>query len=272
MNYLLYRGPSLLNDEPIKVIAAGVDTPSQNPKTGPMVHTYILVDEESPQDAVKSGKDERICGNCIHRGQGEKSRSCYVNLTRGPKQAWEAPAADPRPGLAAYRFVRIGTYGDPAAVPYAIWEALLEDASGFTGYTHQWRGCDQRLQRICMASVETPAEMREAQSLGWRTYRAVDPAAPLQVLQNETQCPAQTAGAQCVACLACSGTSRRQNHIVARAHGISWIKANFTKNLKRSKRGASPPSNSLRSAPTPLRSTTYAASEGRITQTTPNTL
>jgi hypothetical protein len=156
-------------------------------------------------------------------------------------------------------------------VPYDIWVSLLEGAAGFTGYTHQWRYCDQRLQAFCMASVESPPEMHEAQSLGWRTYRAADPAAPLQVLQNETRCPNQTAGAQCIACLACSGTSRRQNNIVAHAHGVSWIKANFTKNLKRSKLGASLPSNSSRSAPTPPHSTTYAVSEDQTTQTTLST-
>ena len=66
--YLLYDGPSRLDRAPIIVLATGIDTPSKNQKTGPMVQTYILRKDISPSEAVRSGADYSICGNCIHRG------------------------------------------------------------------------------------------------------------------------------------------------------------------------------------------------------------
>jgi hypothetical protein len=46
-----------------------------------------------------------------------------------------------RKSIGRERFVRVGTYGDPAAVPPAVWEDLLSEADTFTAYSHQsgWR-------------------------------------------------------------------------------------------------------------------------------------
>jgi len=88
--YLLYDGTSRLDRAPIIVLATGIDTPSKNQKTGPMVQTYILRKDISPSEAVRSGADYSICGNCIHRGCFDRKRSCYVEVHKGPTSIWRA--------------------------------------------------------------------------------------------------------------------------------------------------------------------------------------
>lgn len=234
MIYTAYDGPSLFDGARILLLVANVDAPSMNPKTGPMVQTYILRHDQTPAEALASRADASICGNCIHRGQDPSSRSCYVNMVRGPNRVFAAersPKFDPR--QLAFRHLRLGTYGDPAAIPFSIWGRLVRYSAGWTGYTHAWKTCDPRFKRLCMASVESIDEMRQAHALGWRTYRVIPKTAPLEKLDNETHCPAQSSGAMCIGCLACAGTSRQQNNIVAHAHGAAWITNNFEKNRPR---------------------------------------
>lgn len=145
---IIYRGPSLIDNAPIVVVAIGTST---NSKTGNMLQTYILRDDMSPVAAVRSGNDASICGGCIHRGDGKtgKGRTCYVNLGHGPRAVYAKlngknpyPKARSESDIAAMgrgRYVRLGTYGDPAAVPVYVWHALLSLSTGHTGYTHQWR-------------------------------------------------------------------------------------------------------------------------------------
>src|SRR5262245_27962174 len=83
---VLYRGASLLNGSAVVVVAVGLARKSKNVKTGNMVQTYILADnEEDPVQAVKSGADPAICGDCPHRG-----RSCYVNVAQAPLSIYRA--------------------------------------------------------------------------------------------------------------------------------------------------------------------------------------
>ena len=109
---------------------------------------------------------------------------------------------------AAGRKVRLGTYGDPAAVPAGIWSPLLYNASGHTGYTHQWRkGKADHVKQWCMASTDTAAETVVAKKLGWRTFR-VRQADGTPEFSHEMICPAsEEAGKRltCSTCMACSG-------------------------------------------------------------------
>ena len=144
---IIYNGPSLLDGKPIVVIAT---FSNRNKKTGAVVQTYILCRDINPLEASKTGADFTICGNCIMRGEvttdpvrkQAKGRKCYVNLGQGVLIVWKAfqrgvyktgSARDMGRG----RFVRVGTYGDPAAVPAHVWEELLSEADTFTAYSHQ---------------------------------------------------------------------------------------------------------------------------------------
>jgi hypothetical protein len=240
---VLWRGASLIDGAPIVVIATGLAQGSSNSKTGAMIQTYILRADISPIDAVRTGQDSAICGTCVHRGQDDGSgtgrhvgRTCYVNVSQGPRSVWAAwkrgryPEVDRTRGDALYeigegRAVRLGTYGDPAAVPVLVWQALVARSTGRTGYTHQWRRCDPALSSLCMASADSAEDARTAQAAGWRTFRVAMPCdAPR--LSNEALCPAsKEAGRKltCAQCLACAGADGRRGSIVIAAHGGAAI-------------------------------------------------
>ena len=220
--YIIYRGASLLDDKPIVVVA--ITGKSSNSKTGDMIQTYILVDnEKSPVESAKALDDVSVCGDCKHRrGLGG---SCYVNLGQGPRSVMSGVirgiyydgAGDPYPEDAALwgamiasrgRKIRLGTYGDPAAVPAYVWEKLTFQAAGHTGYTHQWKnGKADHVKQWCMASVDTPKEMAIAKMEGWRTFRVRTADGSLE-FSHEMKCPASAEMNKrltCDTCMACSG-------------------------------------------------------------------
>lgn len=221
--YILWRGASMLDGAPIFVIATGFDIASKNAKTGDMIQTWILREDVSPGDAMRYGQDRSICGDCKHRG-----RTCYVMVHWGVTQVWKAakrgkyPELDRRQLTKAGRdhAIRIGTYGDPAAVPTWVWHRFVERAQHHTGYTHQWRAAPG-LRDICMASVDTPAEREEAKALGWRTFRVRTSHEP--VLDREVVCPASAEAGRkttCEECRACGGlSSKARADIVIKVHG-----------------------------------------------------
>ena len=92
---IIYNGPSLLDGEPIVVIAT---YSNRNKKTGTVVQTYILCRDINPLEASKTGADSTICGDCVMRGTPTtdpvrkiaKNRKCYVNLGQGVLIVWKA--------------------------------------------------------------------------------------------------------------------------------------------------------------------------------------
>jgi len=240
----LWEGPSQIDGAPIALIATGIKAKSQNRKTGHMVQTYIIRTDISPVDAIHTGADYSICGNCQHRGDivtpgkdGRASqnvnRSCYVLVFQGPLNVYKHNAAGKYPvalgadgaALLAGLSVRLGTYGDPAAVPFDVWAELLADAGRCTGYTHQWREsfCSPEFARYCMASADSPCEAIAAQAMGYRTFRVGTPAESL-VKGREFLCPASDAAGKktdCAACLACGGNSSpNKASVFIPAHGV----------------------------------------------------
>ena len=226
--FVLYEGPSRFDGAPIVVIAV---MHSENRKTGDMVQTYILRSHVDPVRALADGRDASICGDCMHR-PGEHGRTCYVNVGQSVLSVWRAyrrgryprdPAAAAR--ACAGRMVRLGTYGDPAAVPVRTWRDLLANAAGHTGYTHAWRTRrGQSLRGIAMASADTAAEFERARAAGWRTFRVRTAAEPLR--ERELVCPASaenSTGRTCATCGACDGAARgpEQASVAIIVHGPS---------------------------------------------------
>jgi hypothetical protein len=225
--YIIYRGASLLDDKPIVVVA--ITGKSSNSKTGDMVQTYILVDnEKSPVESAKALDDVSGCGDCKHRrGLGG---SCYVNLGQGPRAVMDGVIRGIYPDNiinAAFavhkRKVRLGTYGDPAAVPAYVWEALLAGADSHTGYTHQWQnGKADHVKQWCMASVDTPKEAALAKMEGWRTFR-VRVADGSPEYSHEMKCPASAEMNKrltCDTCMACNGgTDSKKASVTIIGHG-----------------------------------------------------
>jgi hypothetical protein len=83
-SFIIYRGPSLIDGEPIVAIA---QVSSRNAKTGSMVQTFIMRADMDPITANRTGADHAICGTCPHRGKAHDG-------DKGPKIA---PATSPWP-------------------------------------------------------------------------------------------------------------------------------------------------------------------------------
>lgn len=224
--YIIYRGRSLLDGKPIIVVA--ITGKSSNAKTGDMVQTYILADNgKSPVQSARDLDDVSVCGDCKHRrGTGG---SCYVNLGQGARAVMDGiqrgiyPKAHPQDvgKLIKGRKVRLGTYGDPMAVPADKWLDLVGYAAGHTGYTHQWAEDSaltkslnilhpeqyNAIRALCLASVDTDDEWYLATSNNWRTFR-VRGGDDVGLNVKEFVCPAsEEAGKRltCATCMACNG-------------------------------------------------------------------
>lgn len=239
---IIYRGPSKIDNSPIVVIYLPGST---NAKTGNMAQTYILVDNGlTPMENNRAGLDFGICGACPHKGTPDRSRSngvalqrsCYVILHHGPLQVFKAlqrgicTSAETRQARQALGYganVRLGTYGDPAAVPSHIWRDLLQKATSHTGYTHQSESLgDGNLSRY-MLSADTAEQAKQAHKAGKRTFRVI-PLAEWKdknreaLLPSELLCPAsEEAGKRttCQECKLCKGQTIKAKSIAIVAHG-----------------------------------------------------
>ena len=207
---ILYEGPSLLDGSPIVAIAT---VGSNNVKTGPMVQTWIIRSDVDPVTASKQGADASVCGDCPHRHA--TGGACYVTLFQAPLSVYKAYKRGVYSGIAAdikvWRAleggasVRLGAYGDPAAVPADIWRVLVANSkSGHTGYTHQWRNpVAAGLRTLCMASVDSDEDVRDAVAAGWRYFRVLAPgdSAPAR----SVECLSDSKGKTCAECRMCDG-------------------------------------------------------------------
>ena len=216
---IIYKGPSLIDQKPIVVIAT---YSNRNKKTGHVVQTYILCDEINPLEASKNGADYSICGNCPMRGEvtndpdrkQAKNRKCYVNLGQGVLIVWKAYKRGvyqigDATEMGRGRFVRVGTYGDPAAVPSHVWDNLLSECETWTAYTHQkpWR------PDIAMQSADSILEAVEHWKNARRTFRVIKNVLDIDKT-NEILCPASKEMGrivQCTACKLCKGSSRAKS-------------------------------------------------------------
>jgi hypothetical protein len=230
---VFYRGPSLLTGDPIVGVLTGLDGGSLNAKTGPMVQSWIIRPDMPPMEAVRENVDDAICGTCSLRGRNGFDRKCYVTPWLGPNNVYKRLAAGDYieaswldlHALLEGRHVRLGAYGDPGAVPFEVWRALLVKTAGWVGYTHTWRVCDARLKTIVMASVDTEQEFHLAHLAGWRTFRvrlAADPLIDFRGSSLEFVCPASDEAGHkttCQACQLCRGTASPARSVVINAHG-----------------------------------------------------
>jgi hypothetical protein len=232
----LWKGTSLLDrSTEIEVLGTGHRDPSTNEKTGPMLQTMILLANTHPVEALRSGADVAICGDCVHK---EGENDCYVNWGKGPASAWKAereqPVAPRR--WARRRKVRVGAAGDPAAVPFLFWEELLSDSAGWTGYTQQWATCDQRLKRFCMASVHSLEQIDQAHDLGWRVFYTGPDRESMPNNARTTLCPASAEAGKrltCEQCMHCNGLGMdmRVGDVYTPVHGAQWKVMRFLKKV-----------------------------------------
>jgi hypothetical protein len=228
---ILWQGASLLDGAPIVAIATCIAR-SRNVKTGHMVQSYIIRSDVNPLKALKLGFDASVCGMCPQRPK--LGGACYVQVARSVASIFRAfergryarPGVDYDckllPDLFEGLVFRLGSYGDPAAIPFQVWRSCTLKSAGHAGYTHQWRNpAFKALKSLCMASADTEQDHKEAIAAGWRTFRVRLLSQPKLV--NEVICPAsKEAGHKttCSSCKACGGTSAKARaSIVIAAHG-----------------------------------------------------
>jgi hypothetical protein len=221
---ILWEGPSAFDGAPLVVVATGLRRGSKNAKTGAMVQTWILRVGENPVASVKSGLDASNCGSCPHRS----GAGCYVDVSRAPLAVWRSymrgaipHATEADRARIRSLALRIGSYGDPGAVPLAVWEAVTTPSQRRTGYTHAWRARPD-LAGLCMASADSAAESHVARSQGWRTFRVIGADdVDAGARPGEIECLAESRGKSCIDCGLCHGkhaTSAKASIFIA-AHG-----------------------------------------------------
>ena len=231
---VLYDGPSKIDGAPIVAIACRIYDASSNAKTGAMVQTFIMRKYTAPHVALKTGEDSSVCGDCPLRPIHKGATRCYVRVYQAPLSVWNAfrrgryavPGVDfdakLLPDLFEGLAFRIGSYGDPAAIPSKTWKVATRRVKNRTGYTHQWRKkIGAGLKNLCMASADNESDVASATAKGWRTFRVRKHDVP--TLATESVCPASKEGGQrtqCDSCGLCKGSTIAARNIVIADHGL----------------------------------------------------
>jgi len=208
-----------------------------------MIQTWIMRKDIKPTDAAHTGADSSICGDCQHRGivvqingkPRNQKRSCYVVIFQAPLNIYNSY----RRGIYSDEWnsetfaglkIRIGSYGDPAAVPLWVWQRMLALSAGNTGYTHQWRRAPE-LAAYCMASCDSADDALHARMLGFRTFRVRRPEEARE--RSEARCGASNEmgnRTNCASCMACGGTSSKAKaDIVIAVHGSKALQNAFVR-------------------------------------------
>lgn len=223
---IIYEGQSPIDNNPIVVILTGLNG-SNNSKTGNMPQVWILRSDIHPTDALRTGADYSICGNCPHRPKvlGDNalksySRSCYVK-TMAPNAVYKAYKNNKYEKvdlnvlakMLKNQKVRLGAYGEPSLIPIEILDKILVNCQS-TGYTHQWKNCNERYSKYLMASCDNPIDVIQATAKGYRTFYVQNIKDFDSILRNVDGiklaiCPASKEmgkKVQCVNCMICSGT------------------------------------------------------------------
>jgi hypothetical protein len=255
VGFIVYQGPSALDPSTeVVVIVNKLKGDSANEKTGGMAQSFILRTDMKPNEALKVGKDNAVCGCCPYAG----GNGCYVNMKMvcsvygAFKRGSYKTATPAQVGvLAASRVVsgtldgfRAGTYGDPAAAPFEVWDEMISPvraAGGRTsGYTHQWserysyqgRTADPRFRTILMASTHGDVDTLIARASGWRAFASFNSLAELEAA-DVALCPAsKEAGFRrtCGSCgkqSACNGRRDDDDRRVSMGivvHGTQYVK------------------------------------------------
>ena len=231
---IFWQGPSPYNGQPIMAVISGLRKPSDNDKTGHMAQVDILVADEHPVEAIKTGADAAICGGCPLR-RNDEGRICYVNVGFGPSAKFRAQLAaryihmEPETvglilrerGITA----RFGSYGDPAMLPFEVVDAVIGTAgTGWTSYTHQWNEpwFDARHLQYAMASLDHINTVDKLRSLHptARYYRLADSYEGIG--SDEVRCPSDKTQRKadgrrqvtCETCLLCGGAGKAAKSVV----------------------------------------------------------
>lgn len=235
-NLILQETVSKIDGKPIVVIATGIASSSKNRKTGNMIQVWIIRSDINPCEAIMTGCDYSVCGNCPHRANGNvKERTCYVNVPkavlsiyraykRGSYEVWDGNL-----DVFRNRRVRWGAYGDPSLIDTSIVKSISHAAMNWTGYTHQWNNpIGEQYRTFFQASCDSIALKEEAKAQGWGTFTVAPVGFNIKSLGKVTVCPASLDdNVQCIDCGKCNGAHEHARQIVIEAHGKAADKVSF---------------------------------------------
>jgi hypothetical protein len=228
--FIIDKGLSPIDGKPYVAI---LTVKSTNRKTGDMAQVFILRDDINPVEAVNTGEDYSICGNCPHRKDSNGKRSCYVNVGQGPNSVWKAYKRgsykllwldSELEAVLKGRKIRWGAYGDPAIIDPKTVAYLNSLAIGHTGYTHQWReSWAQVYNGVFQASCDGFNDYMVASDHGWKCFVVVSKNATPTYAK---QCPAtvDNSKAQCITCSLCDG-AKRDIYVNAHGTGANYVVA-----------------------------------------------
>ena len=228
--YEIWRGES--RTERYRYSVALLTVGSDNVKTGDAVSVAILDAEYDPVTAYAAGRPSGCSPDCT---MSQDAVGCYVNWGQAPLATWTAWRAGnvaplgPADYAAAMRgrsLLRLGSAGDPAAMPPVVVSALVSAAKAeglaVTAYTHDHRRKrSQHLRSVAMASVENSADAADARRRGWRTFRIDEPGTLPSVNVGEIVCPASAERGYVTTCNVCKvcGPNGAAVSVAIAAHG-----------------------------------------------------
>ena len=231
--FVVYEGPSML-DPSAPIVAILV--PSLNDKTEGGWQLWIMRSDVHPTNAIKNGMDEAICGDCpyrriavgVYEGKEEYSRGCYVieppigRIYTSYKAGAYTYDLSMLEEIAIEDFLRLGAYGDPAAVPFDTLQDLCNNPwKKRAGYSHQrsHTGFDSHVTSLVMISCDSIQDRIAAKAAGNRTFRVDWKNEGPQ--EGEIWCPATKEGgfkSTCRRCGLCNGDGKAKD-IVVKQHG-----------------------------------------------------
>jgi hypothetical protein len=235
--FVIDRGISPIDGKPYVAI---LTLKSDNGKTGNVCQVWIIRPDIHPLDAIATGEDRTICGDCPHRRrqvwdakrkQFKWQRSCYVQVGKSVSVIWHAYQRglyrDWDPCLSTFlrgRRIRWGAYGDPAIIKESVVRDKNALADAHTGFTHQWAApWAQWAVGLFQASCDSFADYLAASAAGWKTF-AVVPRGDSAF--SGKQCPAtvDNSQAKCITCSLCNG-AKTDIFVEAHGAGASYVQA-----------------------------------------------
>lgn len=125
--FVIWEGPSPIDGAPLVAIVTGVRDTSGNVKTGAMLQTWIMRKDISPQEAVDTGGDRSICGDCGHRAKEletpERKRRRLITKEEAKAGVGIAGGETARSEIIDVAFGGRPCYVVVAQAPMAIWKA-----------------------------------------------------------------------------------------------------------------------------------------------------
>lgn len=183
---------------------------SSNRKTGDMIQTYLLDKSRLKSEKSVFGAKCQDCSmvkECyVSRDKLSVRRSLVLTL-EGQRATYQKRLLGGVLPLLKGRLIRLGTYGDPSAIPLRDLARICSSAKGHTGYTHFWREIDEGYSAYLMSSCETLADELLSNALGYRAFRVLLDAHEVhETSKKSVQCLNASVGLTCAECLLCSGS------------------------------------------------------------------